>query len=164
MLAGNVAAAERELRRSYDVLEAYGERYTLSTVAGHLAQTLLELAAPLEEAEAMAARSRELATEGDISTQALWRCASGRIHARRGQLEEAETLVREGIDLLEATDFTILRVDAYLDLGEVLVAADRFAEARDAYEAARALAESKGSVVLLANVILRLEALDAALA
>jgi len=164
MFAGDVAAAERELRRSYDALEAYGERYTLSTVAGHLAQTLLEEAAPLEEAEAMAAKSRELASDGDISTQALWRSASGRIHARRGKLEEAERLVREGIALLDATDFTILRVDAYLDLAEVLVAGSRFQEARDAYEAARGLAESKGSVVLLANVILRIEALDAALA
>lgn len=112
----------------------------------------------------MAARSRELASDGDISTQALWRCASGRAHARRGELEEAEQLVREGIELLDATDFTILRVDAHLDLAEVLVAASRFDEARDAYEAARRLAESKGSVVLLANVILRIEALDAALA
>jgi hypothetical protein len=46
----------------------------------------------------------------------------------------------------------------------VLAGAGRGDDARAAYEAARGLAESKGSVVLLANVILRLEALDAALA
>ena len=164
LLAGDIAAAEQELRRSYDALDSYGEQYTLSTVAALLAQTLLEEGAPLEEAESMTARSRELAGDGDIATQALWRCASGRIHARRGQLEEAEKLVREGVELLEATDFTILRVDAHLDLGEVLVAAGDIDGARDAYRAARDLAQSKGSVVLLANVILRLEALDAALA
>jgi class 3 adenylate cyclase/tetratricopeptide (TPR) repeat protein len=163
LLAGDLAAAERELRSSYDALDAYGEQYTLSTVAALLAQTLVDRAL-LEEAESMAARSRELASDGDVSTQALWRCASGRIHARRGRLEEAETLVREGVELLETTDFTILRVEAYLDLGEILVAAGRVGEARAAYGTARELAESKGSVVLLSNVILRLEALDAALA
>jgi class 3 adenylate cyclase/tetratricopeptide (TPR) repeat protein len=164
LLAGDLEAAERELRRSYDALDAYGEQYTLSTVAALLAQTLIDRAAPIEEAESMAARSRELASEGDVSTQALWRCASGRIHARRGQLEEAESLVREGVELLDATDFTILRVDACLDLGEVLAAAGRTGEARAAYETARELAESKGGVVLLGRVILRIEALDAALA
>jgi class 3 adenylate cyclase/tetratricopeptide (TPR) repeat protein len=163
LLAGDVDAAERELRRSYETLDAYGERYTLSTVAALLAQTLLAQAAPLEEAERMVERSRELASAGDVATQALWRCARGRILARRGALAEAEALVREGVELLESTDFTILRVDAYLDLGEVLVARGRMDEARRAYERARDLAESKGSVVLLANVILRIEALDAAL-
>ena len=163
-LAGDHVAAERELRRSYDALDAYGERYTLSTIAALLAQTLLEQGAPLEDAERMAERSRELASDGDIATQALWRCAAGRILARRGQPVEAEALVREGLVILEPTDFTTLQVDGYLDLGEVLAGAGRGDDARAAYEAARGLAESKGSVVLLANVILRLEALDAALA
>ena len=67
MLAGEVAAAEHELRRSYDMLDAHGERYMLD---GLLAQTLLELDAPLEESERMSMRSRELAADGDVSTQA----------------------------------------------------------------------------------------------
>ena len=41
-LAGDLEAAERELRSSYDVLDAVGETFLLSTVAGFLAQTLLE--------------------------------------------------------------------------------------------------------------------------
>ena len=164
MLAGEVAAAERELRRSYDMLDAHGERYMLSTVAGLLAQTLLELDAPLEESERMSARSRELAADGDVSTQALWRCSRGRLLARRGELVEAEALVREAVDVLEPTDFTVLQADAHLDLGEVLVAAGRRDEARAAYETARALAESKGGVVMIGAVIRRLESLDAALA
>ena len=164
MLAGEVAAAERELRRSYDMLDAHGERYMLSTVAGLLAQTLLELDAPLEESERMSARSRELAADGDVSTQALWRCSRGRLLARRGELVEAEALVRAAVDVLEPTDFTVLQADAHLDLGEVLIAAGRRDEARAAYETARALAESKGGVVMIGAVIRRLESLDAALA
>jgi hypothetical protein len=66
--------------------------------------------------------------------------------------------------VLSPTDFTVLQADAHLDLGEVLVAAGRRDEARTAYEAARALAESKGGVVTIGAVIRRLESLDAALA
>ena len=164
MLAGDLEAAELELRRSYEMLDAYGEKYMLSTVAGLLAQTLLEAGASLDEAEQMSARSRELASDGDISTQALWRCSLGRILARRGALAEAEALVREAVEVLEPTDFTVLRVDACLDLGEVLAAAGRTDEVRDAYETARDLARDKGGVVTLGVVIRRLEALDTALA
>jgi class 3 adenylate cyclase/tetratricopeptide (TPR) repeat protein len=164
ILAGELDAAERELRRSYDALSARGEKYVLSTVTGLLAQTLLERGAPLEVAEELVTRSRELASDGDIATQALWRCAQGRILARRGELEEAERLVLEAIVLLEPTDATVIQLDAYLDLGEVLVAAGRPAAAREAYEVARRYAESKGGVVVLTGVLRRLESLDTALA
>ena len=53
--------------------------------------------------------------------------------------------------MLEPTDFTVLQADAHLDLGEVLVAAGRRDEARAAYETARALAESKGGVVMIGS-------------
>ena len=42
MLARDLDAAERQLRRAYDALDAVGEKYLLSTVAGYLAQTLVE--------------------------------------------------------------------------------------------------------------------------
>jgi class 3 adenylate cyclase/tetratricopeptide (TPR) repeat protein len=164
MLAGDLSAAEQELRRSYDALDAYGERYMLSTIAGYLGQTLLERGSDLDEAERMAERSRELASDGDIATQALWRCVRGRILARRGALGEAEALVRDALALLEPTDATVLQLDAQLDLGEVLVAAGKLRKARESYEVARALADRKGGVVTLGVVIRRIEALDTALA
>ena len=76
--AGDLEGAARELRSSYDALDAVGETYLRSTVAGLLAQTLLEQGA-LEEASAFCERSRELADRGDIATQALWRYVRGRI-------------------------------------------------------------------------------------
>jgi tetratricopeptide (TPR) repeat protein len=162
MLAGDVPAAEAELRRSYDVLEARGEKYTLSTIAGLLARTLLDGGGSLDDAQQMCDRSRELASEGDIATQALWRAVQGRIHARAGAFDEAERLVREALAILEPTDAPVLRLEAYLDLGEVLAAAGRMDEARAAYEAGRALAEQKGGVVAIGAVIVRIEGLDAA--
>jgi tetratricopeptide (TPR) repeat protein len=164
LLAGDLEAAEEELRSSYEMLDTHGERYVLSTVAGLLAQTLLERGAALDEAWELAERSKALATEGDIATQALWRCAQGRALARRGSIDEGERLVRQALEILEPTDQTVLKLDASVDLGEVLVAADRLEEAREAYEVARRYAESKGGVVVLGAVLRRLESLDATLA
>jgi len=162
MLAGNVDAAEDELRRSYDALEARGEKYTLSTIAGLLGRTIVERDGPLDDALEMCDRSRDLASDGDIATQALWRSVRGRILARSGSGDEAEGLVREALAILEPTDAPVLQIEAYIDLGEVLVAAGRIKEARAAYAAARALADEKGGVVTLGAVIRRIEGLDTA--
>jgi len=86
----------------------------------------------------------------------------GRILACTGAVADAEVLVREALAILEPTDAPVLQIEAYLDLGEVLVAAGRIDEARTAYEAARALADEKGGVVTLGAVIRRIEGLDTA--
>ena len=156
MLAHDLNTAERRLRRAYEVLDAVGEKYLLSTVAGYLAQTLVERES-IEDAEVLVERTRELATDGDVETQALWRCVRGRTLARRGALDEAESTIRDGLALLEPTDATMMKLDGQLALGEVLSAADRQGEAREVYEMAKALAERKGSVVLLGTVLRRLE-------
>ena len=150
-----------EFRSAYDALDAVGERFALSTVAGLLAQTLFEQSA-LEEAGAFCDRSRDLTTEADIATQALWRYVRGRILARQGAAAEAETIVAEAIRLLDATDAIVYQIEARMALGEALVAGGRLDEARDAYESARALAEKKGGVVILSGVLRHLEDLDAA--
>ena len=160
-LAGDLDGAARELRSAYDALDAVGERFALSTIAGFLAQTLLEQG-DLEEATAYAERSRELTTEADVATQALWRYARGRILARQGAPREAEAIIREALGLLESTDAIVYQIEAHVALGEALMAAGRANEARDAYLSAQALAERKGGVVILSGVLRRLEDLDAA--
>jgi predicted ATPase/class 3 adenylate cyclase len=162
MLAGDVDAAEAALRRSYDALVARGETYLRSTVAGLLGQTLFERGAPLAEVEELGDQSHELAAEDDVDSQAVWRRVRGRVLAQRGELAEAERIIREALELLEPTDAALFKLQAELDLGDVLVAADRAEDARAAYEAARGLAEQKGGVVLLSTVLGRLQALDAA--
>jgi tetratricopeptide (TPR) repeat protein len=162
MLSGNLDAAERKARKAYELLEAYGEKYLLSTVAGSLAQTLLQRNGSLDEAERLTEQTRALATEADVGTQALWRCVKGRILAERGSFAEAEALVREGLTVLEPTDAVLLQLDAYLDLGEVLSMAGDTVGARVAYDAALRLAERKGGVVAFETIGRRLGALDAA--
>ena len=159
--AGDLDAAVQELTWAYEALDAVGEKYVLSTVAGFLAQALLEQGL-LDEATSYWERSRALATEGDVETQALWRCLKGRTLARRGSFDEAEVAVREALALLEPTDATMMRLNAQAALGEVLEAAGRHGDARLAYETARTLAEDKGGVVILSDVLRRLADLDAA--
>jgi class 3 adenylate cyclase/tetratricopeptide (TPR) repeat protein len=160
-LAGNLDGATSELRSAYDALDALGETFARSTVAGFLAQTLLEQGA-LDEASAFCDRSRELTTEADIATQALWRYVRGRILARQGAAAEAEEIVREAIALLDSTDAIVYQIEAQVALGEALIAGGRSDEARAAFQRAESLAETKGGVVILTGVLRRIEDLDAA--
>ena len=103
MLAGDVVAAEAELRRGHDLLVSVGEKYLLSTVAGLLAQTLYILER-FDEAVPLGQLARELASEDDVDTQALWRCVQAKLLAREGDFEQAELLVREALEILGSTD------------------------------------------------------------
>ena len=106
--------------RSYEALEARGERYVLSTVAGCSRRRSSSRRAARRGGGECGDRSRELASDGDIATQALWRRVRGRVFGRRGELAEAELMIREALAVLEPTDATVLHIDAQLDLGEVL--------------------------------------------
>ena len=160
MLAGEFDVAERELRAAHDALEAVGERYFLSTVDGLLAQTLLGREA-LDEAVEARERSSELATEADVATQALWRCAVGG-RSRRGSHAEARRSSARRSTCSSRRTRPCFSLDAHLDLGEVLAVAGDVSGARDAYTEARRLADEKGGVVILGTVIRRLESLDTA--
>ena len=160
-LAGELDAAARELRGAYDALDAIGETYLRSTVAGFLAQTLFECGA-VDEATLFCERSRDLTTEADVATQALWRYVRGRLLAHAGDAEEAEAVAREALRLLESTEAIVYKLEAQIALGEALVASRRMDEAREAFEVARELAEQKGGVVILSGVLRRIEDLDAA--
>jgi ATP/maltotriose-dependent transcriptional regulator MalT len=140
MLAGDPAAAVRELRRDHDALEGLGERYFRSTIAALLAQALVALQ---ENAEGVrfARIAHELADDDDTLTQVLWRSALAIVRAREGADDEAEALAREAIALAAATVDLDLQADAHVDCAEVLGIAGRrdesgplLREALDRYE------------------------------
>jgi ATP/maltotriose-dependent transcriptional regulator MalT len=145
MTAGDIPAAERVLRDAYERLERVGERYMLSTVAGLLGRTLY-VVGRYDEAESLGNFAKDLASEDDVDTQALWRCVLGKVLARRGSATEGEGLVREAIALLAPTDDLPFQCEALLDLAEVqrLTGSD---EITATLEAARRLAEAKGNLV-----------------
>ena len=68
-LRGKYAEAERLFRFLIEILDAMGETGFNSTIRGLLAGTLCDLGR-FEEAEAVASRSRELASDDDFASQA----------------------------------------------------------------------------------------------
>ncbi|HTI32778.1 MAG TPA: adenylate/guanylate cyclase domain-containing protein, partial [Miltoncostaea sp.] len=116
LLADDPAGAEAELQWSYDVLDGMGERNYLSTVAGLLGEARFR-AGRLDAAEEAVAFSREVAAEGDVATQIIWRSVHGKLRARRGDGAAGVASCREAVALADGTDDLISRADALADLG-----------------------------------------------
>jgi hypothetical protein len=70
------------------------------------------------------------------------------LQAERGQPDEAESLVREALALLEGTDDLEVRSDALLTLARVLGRTKKRPEGVAAVEEAIQLCERKGNIVL----------------
>jgi tetratricopeptide (TPR) repeat protein len=146
LLAGDRAAAERELRAAYELYETRGERASVGAVAAALARLSSE-AGREDEAESLARVAEEAAARGDVTTQVRRRAALAKVLARRGELGEAETLAREAVALTEGTQFPDWKADTLLDAAEVLRAAGRPEEANAAARDALRLYEAKGNLV-----------------
>jgi len=150
LLAGDAAAAERELRRDYQVLEAMGETYYLSTMAALLARAVREQGRD-EEALALTRTAEAIAAEDDVDAQVLWRATRAPILARRGAHDEAEALVRGALERARETEFIMLRAESLVELAAVLRCAGRDG-ANAALEEAVAAYGAKGDVVSSARV------------
>jgi class 3 adenylate cyclase/tetratricopeptide (TPR) repeat protein len=159
MLAGDPAAAERELRRDFAELEEMGERYFLSTAAGELARAVYAQGR-YAEAEELSRTAEELSADDDLTSQALWRSVRAKALARRGLGCEAEKLAREAVELLRGTDAWVVQADALEELAEVL-ALGGTDDGRAQLQEALDLLERKDDVVSAARVRTSLRALDA---
>jgi tetratricopeptide (TPR) repeat protein len=146
MLAGDPAAAERELRDDYEALDRMGEKNYISTTAALLSEALYQQGR-FDEATEFAAISEKLAAPDDVSSQYLWRCVAGKVLARRERFDESEALVRRGLELIRATDEIDSQATALIDLAEVLVLRDRTEEAAALVMEAQELFDTKGNVV-----------------
>lgn len=146
LLAGDLEAAERYLRRDYDALMLMGERFLLSTVGGMLARVTYALDR-FAEAEELARVVRELAAPDDIDAQALWRSVFAMVRARDGAIEEAIALAQEAVALRRQADAPVLLAEALEDMGEVMRFAGLDEEARAMRAEALRLYERKGDVV-----------------
>jgi hypothetical protein len=136
LLAGDPAAAERELRIGYDTLAAMGETWVRATIAAYLAAVLAELGRA-EEAIAFTRESEANAGADDVVTQVVWRGARARALDDRA---EAIELAADAVQRALTTDFIDLRAGALLDLAAVSGDADAAMRAVDEHE-------RKGNVV-----------------
>jgi tetratricopeptide (TPR) repeat protein len=144
LLAGDPVGAERELRIGYDTLRERGDAWFLCGVAAELADALW-LQERDGEALELTRLSEALVAEDVLVAQMMWRGARAKVLARRGDGEEAERLAREGVTIIEETEYVLYQADAYTDLAEVLRLRDRVDEAIATAEKARLLYEQKGS-------------------
>jgi class 3 adenylate cyclase/tetratricopeptide (TPR) repeat protein len=145
MLAGDLAAAESELRRGVELLEGMGERAYLSTLGAMLAD-VLELAGKDDEAGRFARTSEEASDPDDIDSQARWRAVKAKLLAKQGHWEPAEVLGREAVHLAAPTDVLNLHGHCYLALGAVLQASGRQTEAGEVFAAAVRAFDRKGNL------------------
>jgi ATP/maltotriose-dependent transcriptional regulator MalT len=151
LLAGDLAAAERELRRDHEALARLGERYLLSTVAGELAR-ILHAEGRYEEAAEVTREAEELAASDDIASQTLWRSVRAKTLARQGLTEDGLRLAWEAVELIDRTDANVMKAETFVDLAEVLRLADRPQEAETWFERAFTLLVEKENVVAADNV------------
>ncbi len=151
MAANAPLEAEGELRRAHETFVEIGEKYMLCTVAGLLGQTLYALGR-FDDVDAFATQAQELAPPADVDSQALWRCLRGKLLAHEGSFAQAESLVKEAIDILDPTDAVLFQHGAYLDLAEVARLATDHDTLQSALSAALALAETKDSITMRRQV------------
>jgi class 3 adenylate cyclase/tetratricopeptide (TPR) repeat protein len=151
LIADDPIEAERVLREGIAELEAMGERTYLSTVFFNQAEVLYAQG-KLDEADAATRRSEENTAPDDVLSLAGWRWIRARVLADRRQLEEAEALAREAVEIIDRTDYLVSRGEAREALAHVLTRAGRVGEAVEALRDAQALHEEKGNLVSTARV------------
>ncbi|TKJ17959.1 adenylate/guanylate cyclase domain-containing protein [Blastococcus sp. CCUG 61487] len=152
LLAGDTGAAERVLREGFVRLREIGEMSWFSTVAGLLAEAVLQ-ADRLAEAGGLAAESRDAAAPDDVYSQVVWRTVAAAVDARGGRTDDAERLAREAVELVSRTDFLHLQWYALLGLARVLELTGRAEEAATAADEAADAARRKGSTVAEARAV-----------
>jgi hypothetical protein len=137
-----------------DAAEASADLGNYLSFCSYLAEARLGLERD-DEAERWLERGRETAPSEERMPRMLWRQAQGKLLARRGEHAQGERLGREAVALGAETDMLNAHADALCDLAEVLALAGR--NGRPELEAALALYERKGNVVMADRVRARLD-------
>jgi hypothetical protein len=152
LLAGDPAAAVRELRWGYDALEMMGERGTRSTLAAFLSQALVEQGL-YSDAIDFSRISEETSAAADVVNQAVWRAARATALAHVGDSSTAELLAAEAVELAEGTDFLDLQGNTLLGLANVLRLTGQSERVPPVVERARRAFERKGNIVAEAKAV-----------
>jgi tetratricopeptide (TPR) repeat protein len=151
MLAGDAAAAERELRPACEALMRMEHWGTLSSFIPRLVDALLVQVRD-DDATRLTDLIEPRVARDDLDGQiGCWRVRA-KLLARRGELHEAESLASQAAAAAESTDYLELRGQTQADLAEVLRLADRSNESAVALEKAIGLFEQKGNIAAAGNL------------
>ena len=159
LLAKDPVAAESELRRDFETLDAMGERNYIATTAAYLAFALL-LQGKYDEADTFVTFSEETAAPDDLTPQFLWRQFRARLLSIDDKHDDAIALALRAVELTDQTEETESQGNSRLDLAHVYARAGKIAEAQTAFREAQERFERKGIVVLVDDVQQRLDALS----
>jgi class 3 adenylate cyclase/tetratricopeptide (TPR) repeat protein len=162
LLAGDPAAAVAQLRIDYEALTRLNEIYFASTLAALLAEALY-VEGDYDEAATFTRKAEELAPEDDTWTQAAWRSTRAKLIASaEGNGQEALSLARQGVELLQTTDAPVWRANALCDYATVLEAYGQTHDAHANLEQALVLYESKAASVPAEQTRMRLNQISSA--
>ena len=150
LLAGDLAAAEREVMPDYEFLVRAGETYFMPTMAALLSRIVRDQGRD-DDALAFSKAAEKASAADDIESQALWRSIRAPIAARAGKSVEAESLARSAVEMSQRTDAPQMQADALSELATVLILSGRIDESRRTMDAAIAIYEAKGDVVSAAR-------------
>ncbi len=145
LLAGDAAAAERELRPAYNMLERAENRGHLASILPLLADAVFEQGRDGDVLQ-LTESAEQLTVPEDVDGQAGWRRVRAKALARQGEFAEAERLAREAVAIADPTDYLDIRAQTTADLAAVLRLAAQPEEAAVALRAAIALHDQKGNV------------------
>jgi class 3 adenylate cyclase/tetratricopeptide (TPR) repeat protein len=145
ILAGDLEAAERILRRGMEILESIGESGFRSTQAVSLAEVLYEQGRFAEAAE-MIGVSEDIGASDDLVNQVLGHGIRAKLLAREEKIEPAVAMAEEAVAMTHGTDFWDILNGAFANLGEVYRWAGRREDAIEAFGQALDVCERKGAV------------------
>jgi tetratricopeptide (TPR) repeat protein len=141
LLAGDASAAERHLRRGFEIVQEAGP---VGFQAALLAEALYQLGR-YEDASAIAKLGEETTSEDNLVARVVLLGTLAKLRSRAGHA--ASALARDAVELAERTDAWNLQGDALVALAEVLAREGLDSESQDALARAAALYERKGNVV-----------------
>jgi tetratricopeptide (TPR) repeat protein len=147
---GDPIAAEPAHRRSYEILDEWGEQGYLSTTAASLAASLAELGR-LDEAERFAQIGREAAAEDDVASQSLAEAAWAMVLSARGDLDGAIVVARRSISVAADSDMYWGLGELHLNLSRILAKANQSDKAVEAAREALSFFDRKGVVPAVAR-------------
>jgi tetratricopeptide (TPR) repeat protein len=140
-LAGDLAAAERELREAIRVAHEMGASRYVALYRTDLASVLLDQGRDVESVDELE-EARELGGYAPA-----WRSTRARALARIGQIDEAVEEARSAADAMAGRDNITARAEILVHLAEVLRASGDPGGASEALALAISLHDEKGNVV-----------------
>ena len=145
-LAGNVREGEGSLRAAWNELGELGERGFRSTIGTELAD-LLARQGNLDEATEIVDEALAISTPDDFVTVGQAEGARAWICLGRGERERAVEHARRATEIADSNEYVTIRIDAWMEYGEILLGAGRREEAEAAFARCREIASRKGSTL-----------------